>query len=59
MANYRNKIDEKARRGAHFELYQFIRKSYPLGMSTNAGGEEAPIHILHGDWFRSDSWDLF
>lgn len=49
MADYRTKIDEKAGRGAHFELYQFVRKSYALGMSMNAGGEGAPIHIPHGE----------
>jgi uncharacterized protein (AIM24 family) len=49
MAGYRTKIDEKAGRGVHFELYQFIRKSYALGMSTNVGGEAAPIHIPHGE----------
>jgi uncharacterized protein (AIM24 family) len=51
MADYRTKIDEKAGCGAHFELYQFVRKSYALGMSTTVGGggEAAPIHIPHGE----------
>jgi uncharacterized protein (AIM24 family) len=49
VSDYRTKIDEKAGRGAHFELYQFIRKSYALGMSMNAGGEAAPIRIPHGE----------
>ena len=43
MTDYRTKIDEKAGRGARFELYQFKRKSYSLGMGgegvTYYGGE--------------------
>lgn len=49
MSDYRKKIDEKAGKGAHFELYQFMRKSYALGMSTSVGPEAAPIHIPHGE----------
>lgn len=35
MSEYRTKIDDKAGTGAHFELYQFARKSYALGMSID------------------------
>jgi uncharacterized protein (AIM24 family) len=49
MSEYRTKIDEKAGRGAHFELYQFVRKSYALGASMNAGTAAAPVHIPHGE----------
>jgi uncharacterized protein (AIM24 family) len=49
MSDYRTKIDEKAGRGAHFELYQFVRKSYALGGSINAGTAAAPVHIPHGE----------
>lgn len=41
MTDYRTKIDEKTGTGAHFELYQFARKSYALGMASEAGA----IHV--------------
>jgi len=41
MTEYRTKIDEKAGTGARFELYQFARKSYALGMATEPGA----IHV--------------
>ncbi|WP_295527875.1 AIM24 family protein [Novosphingobium sp. Chol11] len=41
MADYRTKIDEKTGTGARFELYQFARKSYALGMAGEPGG----IHV--------------
>ncbi len=49
MSDYRTKIDEKAGRGARFELYQFVRKSYALGMSMTAGGDGALVHVPHGE----------
>lgn len=36
MADYRTKIDERAGRGASFELYQFTRKTYALGVDGTA-----------------------
>lgn len=36
MADYRTKIDENTGRGARFELYQFNRKSFALGMDGAA-----------------------
>lgn len=38
MTDYRTLIDAKPGRGARFELYQFARKSYALGMTAGAGG---------------------
>lgn len=44
MSEYRTKIDERAGRGARFELYQFTRKSHSLGMA----GETQGIRVDHG-----------
>jgi uncharacterized protein (AIM24 family) len=49
MSDYRTKIDEKAGRGARFELYQFIRKSYALAVGSAAGPDGAMMHIPHGE----------
>lgn len=42
MTDYRTMIDEKSGRGTRFELYQFARKSYALGMT----GEPGAIHVM-------------
>ncbi|AHE54311.1 AIM24 family protein [Sphingomonas sanxanigenens] len=50
MSDYRTKIDEKTGRGARFELYQFKRKSYSLGIggegATYYGGEPITVRQL-------------
>jgi hypothetical protein len=59
MSDYRIKIDEAGTGGVRFELYQFARKSYALGMPTQLGGGSAAgagpvihLHPPHGESAR-------
>ena len=50
MSDYRSLLDQKNGRGARFELYEFVRKSYSLGqahpqISTSGSGENSSTFV--------------